>query len=471
MHAGVHDYIMKDNLARMVPVIKRELREAEIRRARSRAEQALHHMAYHDALTNLINRTLFRDRLDHALIRSRRSGFKVALLFVDLDRFKVTNDTLGHDIGDILLKEVAKRLLKCARQEDTVARFGGDEFTVIVEGVTEDDDASAVAKNIIDALTQPFNLAGNEVFVSSSVGIALDDKRRIDAETLIRHADIAMHRAKEKGRNRYQFYEPEMNAKARVQMDLENSLHHALERHEMELYYQPQVDVSSGKICGAEALLRWNHSTLGMIPPIEFIFLLEETGLIIPVGEWVLRTACEQWKLWRDQGLLTETASISVNISSYQFKVADFAAVVESVLQDTQLPPCCLDLEITEGTLMEDTEASTVTLNRLKQMGVSISIDDFGTGYSSLSYLKKFPLDYLKIDKSFVQDIVVDPDDAAIATAIIGLSHNLRLQVVAEGVEDEQVLQFLKQKHCDYYQGYYFSKPVPTAEFSKILRS
>ncbi len=470
MKSGAADYIMKDNLARLVPAINRELKELDTRRAKQRAEQALQHMVYHDPLTNLVNRVLFRDRLEHALVRSNRSSFTVALLLVDLDRFKVTNDSLGHDMGDLLLKEIASRLLSVARQEDTVARFGGDEFMMIIEGCAGKEEAGEVAKQILEKINLPVNLMGNEVFIGASIGIALS-ATNLTAETLIKHAAIAMDRAKEKGKNLYQYYLPEMNAKARVRMTLESGLHHALERDELILYYQPQVDAKTNKLSGAEALLRWKHPKIGMIPPGEFIGLLEETGLIIPVGTWVIASACRQWQTWIEQGVVPATAAISVNISSYQFKSVNLLKDIADALASSGLPAHCLGLELTESTLMEDTIACQKVLRQLKNMGVKIAIDDFGTGYSSLSYLKKFPIDCLKIDQSFVKDITNDSDDVAIATAIIGLAHNLRLTVIAEGVETEDIVNFLNQRRCDFHQGFYFSLPLPADKFTHAVQN
>ncbi len=469
MQGGAADYIMKDNLARLVPAINRELKEFDTRRAKQRAEQALQHMVYHDPLTNLVNRTLFRDRLEQALVRSNRSGSKVALLLVDLDRFKVTNDSLGHDMGDLLLKEISRRLIEVARQEDTVARFGGDEFMIIIEGCSDETEAGTYAQQILDKISAPVNLLGNEIFISASIGIALSSSN-LTSEAVIKHAAIAMDRAKEKGKNIFQYYSPEMNAKARVRMTLESGLHHALERNELKLYYQPQIDTRTNQLAGAEALLRWKHPKIGMIPPGEFIGLLEETGLIISVGKWVIETACSQWQAWRKAGIVSQDTAISVNISSYQFKSVSLLEDVANALANSGLSPECLELEITESTLMEDTVVCQKLLKQLKNMGVRIAIDDFGTGYSSLSYLKKFPIDCLKIDQSFVKDVASDADDAAIATAIIGLAHNLRLTVIAEGVESKEIVDFLKQRHCDLHQGFYFSLPLPAEKFGSVVQ-
>jgi diguanylate cyclase (GGDEF)-like protein len=470
MKAGAQDYIMKDNLARLIPAIERELREVETRRARHQAEQALSHMAYHDSLTNLLNRSMLHDRLDQALTRARRDDTLVAVLFIDLDRFKIINDTFGHTTGDMLLQSAAERLRSCVRRQDTIARYGGDEFVVVMENLESRNEAAAVAQAIIDAMMKPFRINHHEMYIGSSIGIVFSRDCDGRGEMLIKRADVAMFRAKSMGRNKYQFYVAEMGDENESRNQLEQSLYQALARSELELFYQPQVHISTGRLRGAEVLLRWRHPDLGLVAPGLFIDLLEETGLILPVGEWVLRTACQQWNDWLKEGVITEEHVVSVNISSYQFKGADLVFTVGNILADTELPPHMLDLEITEGTLMEDTQLSQQILQTLKEMGVHLSIDDFGTGYSSLSYLKKFPIDCLKIDQSFVRDLINNADDAVIATAIIGLSHNLNMKVIAEGVENNDVLQFLAEQNCDMYQGYHYSRPVPLSEFFGILQ-
>lgn len=470
MKTGAHDYIMKDSLARLIPAIERELRDTETRRARNQAEQALSHMAYHDSLTNLVNRSMLHDRLEQALVRARRDDTLLALLFIDLDRFKIINDTFGHTTGDMLLQSAAERLRSCARRNDIISRYGSDEFVVVMENLESRNEAAAVAQDIIDAMLKPFHINRHEMYIGSSIGIVFSRDCDGRGEMLIRKADVAMFRAKNLGRNKYQFYVAEMGDESESRNQLEQSLYQALGRNEFELFYQAQVHIETGQLRGAEVLLRWQHPTLGLISPVQFIDLLEETGLVLPVGEWVMRTAAQQWCEWLRSGIISEEHIVSVNISSYQFKGADLVFSVGSILADTDLPPHMLDLEITEGTLMEDTQLSQQILQTLKEMGVNLSIDDFGTGYSSLSYLKKFPIDYLKIDQSFVRDLINNSDDAVIATAIIGLSHNLDMKVIAEGVENLEVLQFLAEQKCDIYQGYHYSRPVPLDEFFEILQ-
>lgn len=435
---------------------------------RKRTERAMRHMAHHDALTDLPNRTLFRDRLTHAMAQADRYQQKLAVMFLDLDRFKAINDTLGHNVGDQLLRQAADRLRKCVRECDTVARLGGDEFTVIVEDVGDRDTAAVVAQKIIDAFSQAFHLGGHEVFVTPSVGITLypDDGEHLD--NLLRNADAAMYRAKEYGRNNYQFYTPEMNVRARERLLLENALRRALLREEFVLHYQPRVDLRSGRVIGAEALLRWRHPELGLVPPREFVPILEETGLIIPVGEWVLREACRQNRAWQDLGL--PPVRMAVNLSARQFMQRDLAGLVDLVLAETGLDAAYLELEITEQVLLEHTAGNAATLERLRALGVHIAIDDFGTGYSSLSYLKRLPIHTLKIDQSFVRDITLDSDGAAIVSAIIAMACNLRLNVLAEGVETEAQLSFLRAQGCNEIQGYSFSYPLTAQEFERLLR-
>jgi diguanylate cyclase (GGDEF)-like protein len=470
MKTGAHDYIMKDNLARLIPAIDRELRDADTRQARNQAEQALSHMAYHDSLTNLINRSMLHDKLEQALAKARKDEALLAILFIDLDRFKVINDTYGHAVGDLLLQSAAERLRACVRRGDLIARYGGDEFVVMMEGLASRNEAAAVADAIIDVMLKPFRINNHDMYIGSSIGIVFSVDCEGRGETLIKKADVAMFRAKNLGRNKYQFYVADMGDESENRNQLEQSLYLALQRNELELYYQPQIHIRSGRLRGAEVLLRWRHPTLGLISPSQFIDLLEETGLVLPVGEWVLRTACQQWHDWLLEGIVADDQVVSVNISSYQFKGADLVFSVGNVLSETGLAANMLDLELTEGTLMEDTQASQQVLQTLKEMGVHLSIDDFGTGYSSLSYLKKFPIDCLKIDQSFVRDLSNNPDDAVIATAIIGLSHNLNMKVIAEGVENIEVLEFLAQQNCDMYQGFHYSQPLPVNNFIALLR-
>jgi len=434
---------------------------------RKRVEQSIRHMAHHDALTGLPNRSLFRDRLTHAMAQADRYHQKLAVMFLDLDRFKAINDTLGHNVGDQLLKIAAERLRSCVRDSDTVARLGGDEFTVVVEDIVEDHDAAAVAQKILDTLSQPFNLYGHEVFISVSVGVTLYPSDDENADNLLRNADSAMYRAKEFGRNNFQFYVAEMNIKARERLMLESSLRRALDRDEFMLYYQPRVSLLSGRIIGAEALMRWRHPELGLVPPSEFIPILDETGMIIPVGDWALREACRQNREWQDMGL--PTIRVAVNLSVRQFIQKDLADTIVRALDAANLSAEHLEVEITEDLFLEHNQTNIITLARLKNMGIHISIDDFGTGYSSLSYLKRLPIDTLKIDQSFVRDIG-DPDNKAIASAIIAMASSLRLNVLAEGVETDEQLAFLRAQGCNEIQGFSFSHPLPADEFAQLLR-
>lgn len=434
---------------------------------RKRVEQSIRHIAHHDALTGLPNRSLFRDRLTHAMAQADRYHQKLAVMFLDLDRFKAINDTLGHNVGDQLLKIAAERLRSCVRDSDTVARLGGDEFTVIVEDIVEDHDAAAVAQKILDTLSQPFNLYGHEVFISVSVGVTLYPSDDENADNLLRNADSAMYRAKEFGRNNFQFYVAEMNIKARERLRLESSLRRALDRNEFMLYYQPRVSLESGRVIGAEALLRWRHPEMGLVPPSEFIPILDETGMIIPVGDWALREACRQNREWQDMGL--PPIRVAVNLSVRQFIQKDLADTIVRALEAANLSAEHLEVEITEDLFLEHNQTNIITLARLKNMGIHISIDDFGTGYSSLSYLKRLPIDTLKIDQSFVRDIG-DPDNKAIASAIIAMAASLRLNVLAEGVETDEQLAFLRAQGCNEIQGFSFSHPLPADEFAQLLR-
>ena len=365
------------------------------------------------------------------------------------------------------MKKTARRLDACVRETDTLARMGGDEFAVILEGLVNAQDAALVAQKIVSSLAEPFDLDGHEVFVTTSIGIAVSPPS--PDEDLVRDADAAMYHAKQLGRDTYQFYTPEMNALAHERLSLENKLRGALERDEFVLHYQPQVDLATGKIVGAEALLRWQQPYSDLIQPDEFIHVLEESGLIVPVGDWVLRAACAQGKAWEAEGL--PPLRVAVNLSSRQFKGENLAGRLSRILDETGIDPSRLELELTESLLMEDVSASSVTLDELRMLlGLNLSIDDFGTGYSSLSYLKRFPLDALKVDRSFVRDIATDPNDASIVTSIINLAHNLRLKVIAEGVETEEQLAYLRERGCDLVQGFYFSEPVPAEELSKLVR-
>ncbi|HEV8611778.1 MAG TPA: EAL domain-containing protein [Thermoanaerobaculia bacterium] len=434
---------------------------------RKRAEEQVRHLAFHDALTGLPNRLLFNDRLTMALAQAHRGRQKLATLFLDLDRFKVINDSLGHGVGDELLRRVADRLRVCTREEDTVARLGGDEFIVLVPRLASDEDAEIVARKILSAIRLPFAIEDRDYFLTTSMGVSLYPIDGIDAETLVQNADTAMYRAKDQGRDNYQLYAPAMNTRANERLSLENRLRQALQRQELVLYYQPIVDLSTGRVRGAEALLRWRHPERGLLPPAEFITLAEISGLITPIGKWVLETACEQIREW--QALGHPRLTVSVNLSPRQFQQADLVSEVAAALAAAEIEAGCLDLEITESSAMENAERTINTLWELRRLGVGISLDDFGTGYSSLNYLKRFPIDRVKLDRSFVRDVVKNSEDAAIVRAIIAMAHTLKMVVVAEGVETEDQLAFLRQHQCDEMQGFLFSPPVASADLLKLL--
>jgi diguanylate cyclase (GGDEF)-like protein/PAS domain S-box-containing protein len=436
---------------------------------RKEAEKRIQFMAHYDALTGLPNRVLLQDRLAHELNHASRNNKQVALMFFDLDRFKNINDTLGHNVGDLLLQSVAGRLKGCLRSVDTVARLGGDEFVVILPDLEEAEYAGTVARKLLESLATPHQLGEHELTTTASVGISVYPQDGGDRETLVKNADVAMYKSKEAGRNNYMFFREEMNARAGERLSMENSLRKALEREEFTLYFQPQVNTVTGRIIGAEALIRWRHPAMGLVMPAKFIPIAEESGMIVAIGEWVLRTACMKNRQWQKAGL--QTVPVAVNLSALQFMQKDLVEIVSDTVLQTGLEPCRLELEITESSIIQNAEAAINTLKELKAMGVSLSIDDFGTGYSNLGYLKKFPIDKLKVDQSFVRDIVNDPDDAAIVRAIINLAKSLQLRVMAEGVETKEQLDFLSAHGCDEVQGYYFSRPVPEEEFRAMLIS
>jgi diguanylate cyclase (GGDEF)-like protein/PAS domain S-box-containing protein len=434
---------------------------------RKRAEERIRYMADHDALTGLPNRALLRDRLQQALAHGARTKTQVAVMFIDLDYFKHINDSLGHEVGDCLLRHVAERLLHCVREGDSVARLGGDEFVLALPLIGESGDVAMVAEKVLEALDAPFLCGDHELHISGSIGISVFPDDGKDVETLMRTADTAMYYAKEKGRANYQFFTQSLNKAAQRRHQLTNALRHALARDELTLFYQPQVDLETGAIFSAEALLRWKRNGDTPISCNEFITIAEETGLILPIGEWVLRQACAQLKRWREMGY-TELV-MAVNLSPRQFFQPNFQSMIIDVLNDTGVPANRLDLEITEGILMQRTEDNVATLTRLSGMGIKLSIDDFGTGYSSLAYLQRFPVDALKIDRSFVSGIGQDSNDTALVTAIISMANSLRLKVLAEGVETLEQVDFLQSQGCPSAQGYYYSKPVSAEVFTELL--
>ncbi len=431
-------------------------------------QQRIQHLAYHDNLTGLPNRGLLQDRLAHSIARAERSGRKVGVLFIDLDNFKNINDTLGHDVGDELLRQVSRRLSECVRAGDTIARQGGDEFIVLLDNLEDGRGASVVAQKILNSLRAAFPLGGTEQHVSGSVGIAVYPEDGRDAQTLMKNADTAMFHGKGIGKNTYQYFTPQMNIAVKRRMTLETALRRAVLQKDFVLHYQPQVDLASGEILAVEALVRWRTEDSGTVMPGDFIPLAEETGLINEIGEWVLREGCRQAKEWLDRGL--KRRRIAINLSARQFGDKAFLDTVMRVLQDTGLDPRLLELEITESQVMRQTEGMILLLNRLAEMGVHLAIDDFGTGYSSLSYLKRLPIQKLKIDQSFIRDITVDPNDTAIVVAIINMASSLELDTIAEGVETEGQLALLRSKGCRIGQGYYFSAPVSAETIYPLLR-
>ena len=433
-----------------------------------RFEQELEFQSRHDVLTGLANRLLLRERLEQAMAVARRSKLPLWVVFIDLDRFKFVNDTLGHDAGDTLLKLIADRLRDATREVDTVARLGGDEFVLLLPQHANSDPGQLILQRVLDAVAQPLQVNGHEFFLTCSMGVATYPDDGDSAETLIKHADIAMYRAKEQGRNHWQSYAPAMNASMLARLSLESELRHALERGQFHLVYQPQVELDSGTVVGMEALLRWQHPVLGAIAPGDFIHLAEEMGLIVPIGAWVLQTACAQAKAWQRAGL--GGLRLAVNLSARQFRQSGLLQSVREILAATGLEARFLELELTESMMMQDVEQAIATMGKLKALGLQLSIDDFGTGYSSLAHLRHFPIDVLKIDKSFVSDILYSADDAAIVHAIIALAHSLRLKVIAEGVETAQQLDFLRQHGCDQMQGYLFSRPLAAPAFEQLLR-
>jgi diguanylate cyclase (GGDEF)-like protein len=431
------------------------------------AELRLDRLAHYDMLTGLPNRALLHDRMRQAMARADRERTLLAVMFLDLDRFKEINDSLGHAAGDEVLKEAARRLQSCLRSTDTVARPGGDEFTVLLEDVHHVDEVSAVARKILDAFAEPAEVAGHELHLSTSIGVTLYPLDDQDADTLLKNADIAMYQAKQEGRNNFQFFAADMGARTERHADLRLRLHHALERGEFALHYQPQVALAGGGIFGVEALLRWNDAELGPVPPGQFIPVAEEMGLIVTIGDWVLREACRQCKLWLEAGL--GPLRVAVNLSPRQFRQRKLARRIGEILRETGLPAACLEIEITEGIVMKHAERAITTLTELNRLGVQIAIDDFGTGYSSLAYLQRFPVHVLKIDQSFVQAIRGGTDEAAIVNTVIHLAKLLGLKALAEGVETAEQREYLRAHGCDAFQGFLSCKPQPAQHIGELL--
>jgi len=432
-------------------------------------ENKLEYLAHHDPLTNLPNRLLCHARMEHELQIAKRNKDQVAILFLDLDMFKNINDSMGHAKGDLLLQQVAERINESIRDEDTIARLGGDEFVIIIGALKNRRDAALIAENTLSLFLNPFFIDEQDIFIGGSIGISVYPDDGENPDMLLRNADAAMYRAKSQGRNNYQFYTPALTENASERLNIENNLRHALKKNEFSVYYQPQYSLSSEQIIGVEALLRWNHPEMGMVEPDKFIPVAEEMGLIVPIGEWVLKTACKQQKKWIDAGC--PSMRIAVNLSARQFWKPGLEKVIENIMEETEINPEDLELELTESIIMHDTLTVSDTLNALHHMGVGLSIDDFGTGYSSLSYIQRFPLDRLKIDRSFVSDIMTNPADAEMIVSIIALGHCMNLQIVAEGVETKEQLLFLREHGCEEVQGFYFSQPIPAIEMEALLSS
>jgi len=434
---------------------------------RKEAERTINFQAYHDLLTRLPNRALFKDRLNLAVAQAKRSCHEMAVMFLDLDRFKLVNDTLGHIYGDELLQHVSQRLQECLREGDTLARFGGDEFTLLLPEIVGREDATIIAKKIIEIMRQPFVIEGHEIYVTISVGIAMYPHDGGSMDSLVKNADIAMYHIKGRGKNDYQFFSREMNEASMQRLSLERDMRKGLETEQFELYYQPQVDVVTGQVVAVEALLRWRHPTLGLIAPTDFIAVAEETGLILPLGEWVMRKACSVLSSWRAIGIMD--VRMAINLSSIQIEHKNFVGLVKDVMQQNSLSGHDLEMEITENLIMQDMENAVKKLMQLNELGVQIAIDDFGTGYSSLSYLQKLPIHTLKIDRSFVHEIKEGPVDACIVDAVIAMARGLKLNLIAEGVETEFQMEYLRSQGCGEMQGFYFGVPAPEEETVELL--
>jgi diguanylate cyclase (GGDEF)-like protein/PAS domain S-box-containing protein len=431
-------------------------------------QQAIEHQATHDNLTGLANRTLLHDRISQAIAFARRSSRSVAVMLLDLDHFKRVNDAYGHSAGDDLLKEVSSRLRTCVRESDTVARLGGDEFVIVLADLTAADDVDAIAAKITESLAKPIMIGENESYVGASIGISLFPRDGEHGETLLRNADMAMYRVKEHGRNSVRTFSPEMATMAIERVDMEGALRRAIDRQELLLHYQPKIDLATRRIVGAEALVRWQHPQIGLVHPAEFIPLAEETGLVVPLGEWVMREAFRQHAAWRAAGL--PPVKLAINLSARQFRLENLPDIVAEAMREHGAVASAFVFELTESMVMQDAERALGVMHELKKLGIALSLDDFGTGYSSLSYLRRFPIDEVKIDRSFVRDLRHDPDDAAIAAAVTALARTLGLRVVAEGVEQEEQVRVLEKLNCDEVQGYFFGRPLIVADFEDRLR-
>jgi diguanylate cyclase (GGDEF)-like protein/PAS domain S-box-containing protein len=440
----------------------------DVSEARAMAEQ-IAHSAEHDLLTGLPNRMLLNDRIGQAIALANRHGGLVGLLFLDLDGFKHVNDSLGHPMGDKLLQAIAKRLLECVRAPDTVSRQGGDEFIVLLQEIKNSEDVAVAAKRLLKSVAETYSMGEHDLHITTSIGVSLYPDDGMNAETLIKNADTAMYQAKENGRQSYRFFKSEMNVKAVERQSIEEDLRRALERKEFTLHYQPKINLKTGAITGAEALIRWTHPTRGSVPPLVFIPIAEDSGLILPIGAWVMKEACMQTRAWLDAGLPAMT--MAVNVSAIEFRNEDFLKDLFATIHESGLSPNSLELEVTERVLMKQSELAESVLKKLRESGVQVSVDDFGTGYSSLSYLQQFPLDALKIDQSFVRRITANPGETSIVSAIIRMGQSLNLRVIAEGVETVEDLEFLQANDCDEAQGYYFSRPVPPEQFAMLLEA
>jgi len=469
LHAGAQDYLIKGQLdsRALLRALRYAIERNTMEEAASAMALAMTHSAQHDFLTGLPNRMLLNDRISQAIALAPRYNRQVAVLFLDIDGFKHINDSLGHPFGDKLLKSIASRIVSCVRASDTVSRQGGDEFVVLLTEAEQAEGVSATATRILQSVSETHSISKHDLHVTTSIGVSMYPGDGLNAETLIKNADTAMYQAKENGRHSYRFFKPAMNVQAVERQSIEEDLRRALDRQEFSLHYQPKIDLASGSITGAEALIRWMHPTRGLISPAQFIPVAEDSGLILPIGNWVLQEACRQGRAWVEAGLPATT--MAVNVSAVQFRDEHFLEGVFSILDDTGMRPESLELELTESVLMKRVEATASLLQTLRERGIQIAIDDFGTGYSSLSYLRKFPVDALKIDQSFVRQITAGSTDTTIVSAVISMARSLGIRVVAEGVETEEQLAFLREHQCEEGQGYLFGRPMPAMQFSQLL--